>query len=120
MSVEMEFTTAAVPIVIDFLSKYLKMQFGPAVSRLQKSEEASEVLVGFAPSPSEIVQVSQASGATAQQKAFHQVQSRVDHLALQVLGKVQPAKSEVNSAGSHKNYRSWARTRSIPLGSPTS
>ena len=95
--------TVAISVATKILIPYLRDQFALSVSRLQRREEASEVLVGFAPdlNPSEQEQLASASGASIHRKtvALHNVQSRVDELAVNCLVKVQPSKDEAYLPG---------------------
>ena len=97
------FARAAIPVIIDILAEYLRSQFAPAISQLQRKEEASEVLVGFTPDLSEQEQEQLASESDAsihqRTEALYSVQSRVDQIALNVLGRVQPNKTEANLPG---------------------
>ncbi len=99
----MSLTGEMAPLVTKILISYLRDQFATTVNQLQKREEATEILVGFAPefNPEESVQLGPASEASTHQKTvtLHQVQGRVDERARSVLGKVQPSKAEAYLPG---------------------
>jgi serine protease AprX len=90
-------------VVLDLLTRYLRGEFTLVLNQLQKKDEPSEILVGFAPGlePEEEQQLSLSSEASVDNKTqtLHEIQSRVNEAALNVLKNIQPAKSEANLPG---------------------
>lgn len=90
-------------LVSSVLAEYLSEQFKSVVAQLQKREEASEVLVGFVPeiNDEQKAQLTLESGASIGERAtiLQDAQQQVDALAVDLLGKFQPTKSESNLPG---------------------
>ena len=95
--------SAVTRLATEIVVAYLREQFATTVNQLQKGEEVTEVLVGFAPdfNPEEKDQLCLASDASSYQRtaALHSVQGRVDERAMSVLGNIQPSKSEARLPG---------------------
>ncbi|MBM3236368.1 hypothetical protein FJZ31_08725 [Candidatus Poribacteria bacterium] len=90
-------------LVANFIYDYFRDQLRTYIAPLQKREQVSEVLVGFVPeiSDKEKAQLALENEVSIAEKTvtLQSAQNRIDALAVELLGKLHPIKSESNLPG---------------------